>query len=173
MTIALVEVRSPPDYASARALFLAYAAQLGIDLCFQNFTSELDHLPEMYGPPAGCLLLARRAGEDVGCVAVRNVSAETCEMKRLYVRDDLRGEGLGRRLAEASIAAARALGYRRMVLDTLASMTPARTLYRSLGFRETAAYYDSPLPDVVYMALDSLSRRKKREPAPAAVQPAS
>jgi GNAT superfamily N-acetyltransferase len=156
--VTLIEAGSAADYASARALFVEYARQLNIDLCFQHFDAELEHLPEMYGPPAGCILLAREEGggetSDVGCVAVRRLSAEICEMKRLYVQDRARGQGLGRLLAQASLDAARARGYRRMVLDTLASMTPARTLYASLGFRETAAYYANPLPDVVYMAVD-------------------
>ena len=150
----LSEARSDADYAAARELFVEYAQQLGIDLCFQNFAEELDHLPAMYGPPGGSLLLARRDGHAVGCVGVRPVSAEVCEMKRLYVRPQGRRSGLGRQLASASLQGARRLGYRRMVLDTLASMTPARSLYVSLGFRETGAYYPNPLPDVVYMALE-------------------
>src|SRR6185436_1696637 len=153
----IVEARTAADYAAARGLVLEYAERLGIDLRFQNFAAELDHLPEMYGPPSGCLLLGRVAGEAVGCVGVRGLSAELCEMKRLYVRDSLRGTGLGRRLAAASLDAARGRGYRRMVLDTLASMTPALRLYASLGFRETGAYYPNPLPDVVYLALDLTS----------------
>jgi putative acetyltransferase len=150
----VVEARLDADYAAGRALFLEYASQLGIDLCFQNFSHELDHLPEMYGPPAGCLLLARAAGEAVACVGVRPLDERVCEMKRLYVREGQRRTGLGRQLALASVEAARARGYRRMVLDTLASMTAARRLYQSLGFRETAPYYANPIPEVVYMALD-------------------
>jgi ribosomal protein S18 acetylase RimI-like enzyme len=151
--LSITEARSAADYAAARALFVEYAEQLGIDLCFQNFAGELEHLSEMYGPPGGCLLLARAGAEAVACVGVRRLSDEVCEMKRLYVRSEQRRTGLGRQLAEASVAAARARGYRRMVLDTLASMTPARTLYQSLGFRETTPYYANPLPEVVYMEL--------------------
>jgi len=150
----IVEAHAPADYQAGRALFIEYAEQLGISLCFQNFSHELDHLPEMYGPPAGCLLLGRAEGEAVACVGVRRLSDEVCEMKRLYVRSGQRRTGLGRQLAAASVAAARARGYRRMVLDTLASMTPARRLYASLGFRETTPYYANPLPEVVYMELD-------------------
>jgi putative acetyltransferase len=150
----IAEAQTDADYAAARALFVEYAEQLGIDLCFQNFAAELDHLPEMYGAPTGCLLLARRGPEAIACVGVRRLSDEVCEMKRLYVRAAERRTGLGHRLAAASVAAARALHYRRMVLDTLATMTAARTLYAQLGFRETSPYYPNPLPEVVYLELD-------------------
>jgi ribosomal protein S18 acetylase RimI-like enzyme len=151
--IDLVHARSDAEYAAARALFGEYASQLGIDLCFQNFAFELDHLAEMYGAPAGCLLLGRADDLPVACVGVRRLSDDACEMKRLYVRAQVRGAGLGRQLALAAVAEARARGYQRMVLDTLAGMTAARRLYTSLGFREAAPYYANPLPEVVYMEL--------------------
>lgn len=150
----LAVTNAPEDYATARELFLEYAAQLGVDLCFQGFADELEHLPEMYGRPAGCLILARKGENVVGCVGVRRFSADTCEMKRLYVREAARGHGLGRRLAEKSVAAARRLGYRRMVLDTLESMASARHVYAELGFREIPAYYGNPLPGVRYCGLE-------------------
>jgi putative acetyltransferase len=162
--VEIFEARTAADYAAARGLFVEYADQLGVDLCFQNFAAELDHLPEMYGPPVGCLLLGLDQGQVVACVGVRRLSDEVCEMKRLYVRSAHRRTGLGRRLAAASVAEARARGYRRMVLDTLASMTPARTLYGALGFRETTPYYANPLPDVVYLALEL--RSVKESPGP-------
>jgi putative acetyltransferase len=150
----IVQARSEADFISARALFAEYADQLGVDLCFQNFGFELEHLHEMYGPPTGCLLLAREGSRLVGCVAVRRLSERVCEMKRLYVREQVRGSGLGRQLAIASITGARMMGYNRMVLDTLAEMTVPLGLYASLGFRETEPYYPNPLTDVVYMELD-------------------
>jgi putative acetyltransferase len=150
----LTEAAGPPDFAVARELFQKYAAQLEIDLCFQGFAAELDRLTSMYAPPAGSLILARSGKSPIGCGAIRRLSDESCEMKRLYVRPEARGTGLGRNLAERLVGRAAALGYRRMYLDTLVEMAPARGLYRSLGFRETAPYYDNPLPGVVYMALD-------------------
>jgi ribosomal protein S18 acetylase RimI-like enzyme len=142
------------DFADARELFQEYAAQLKIDLCFQGFAAELDQLTSMYAPPSGCLILARRGARAVGCGAVRRLSADACEMKRLYVRPEARGMGLGRTLAERLVLEAGSLGYSRMYLDTLAEMAPARTLYGSLGFRQTTPYYDNPLEDVVYLKLD-------------------
>jgi len=150
----IVAARSDADFATARRLFEEYAAQLGIDLCFQGFAAELSNLPAMYGPPGGRLLLARLGDDSVACVGVRPLSGDTCEMKRLYTHDRARGQGLGRAMAIAAIAAARELGYARMVLDTLGSMTAARALYASLGFRDIAPYYDNPYADVKYLALD-------------------
>jgi putative acetyltransferase len=144
------------DFGHARVLFEEYAAQLGVDLCFQNFSVELATLPAMYGPPVGRLILAQEAGELLGCVGVRRLSSAadgTGELKRLYVRAAARGRGLGRRLAEASIAAARELGYARVVLDTLGTMTAARTLYADLGFRGTPAFYANPNDDVAFLEL--------------------
>jgi ribosomal protein S18 acetylase RimI-like enzyme len=140
----------PQEFSSARLLFEEYAAGLGVDLCFQGFAEELGDLPAMYGAPSGALLLAFD-GEPAGSVGIRRFSADTCEMKRLYVRQRWRGTGLGRRMALEALEAGKRLGYRRMVLDTLATMTEARALYRSLGFTQTAPYYPNPLQGVAYL----------------------
>jgi putative acetyltransferase len=150
----LREAADTADFTAARALFEEYAAQLKVDLCFQGFAAELKGLREMYGPPSGCLMLVRREDTPVACGAVRALSREACEMKRLYVRPVARGATLGRLIAERLVGKARSLGYTRMLLDTLVEMVPAQRLYRSMGFREVAPYYPNPLPDVVYMELD-------------------
>ena len=145
---------TPDEFCEARKLFEEYAECIGLDLGFQNFARELEELEKMYATPAGCLLLASQLGLIVGCVGLRRFEGEICEMKRLYVHPSVQGQGLGRALAGAAIGQARKLGYRLMVLDTLASMKPARKLYRSLGFRETDPYYDNPIEGAVYMELD-------------------
>jgi GNAT superfamily N-acetyltransferase len=154
----LTYATQPSDFSAARELFLEYAAHLGIDLCFQGFAEELDQIASMYAPPSGCLVLARSAAGPIGCGAIRRFSKDACEMKRLYLRPQARGTGLGRALAEHLVSRAKALGYARMYLDTLLDMGPARKLYASLGFRPTTPYYDNPLQDVVYMELDLASR---------------
>ena len=152
--IDIFEAHSPGDYAAAHTLFVEYAESLQVDLCFQGFAEELERLPQMYGAPGGCLLLARRGDEVAGCIGVRSNAPRVCEMKRLYVRQSLRGHGTGRALALRAIDAARALGYRQMLLDTLSTMRAARTLYQRLGFRQIDAYYRNPMPGTSYMALD-------------------
>ena len=117
---------------------------MGIDLCFQGFAQELETLSIMYGPPRGVLLLAEMKDGWAGCVAVRPIDGAICELKRLYVRPAYRGTGLGRRLMESTLRAARDLGYTRIRLDTLPEMAAAQRLYEDLGFRDIPAYYGEP-----------------------------
>ena len=156
----ILEATSAKDYAAGKTLIEEYAAALAVDLCFQNFSEEIANLPKIYGFSRGCLLLARINGELVGCVAIRSQSGDICEMKRLYVKPQYRRAGLGKRLADTAIHSAQKLGYSRMVLDTLASMTEAQSLYESLGFREVTGYYSNPLEAVRYLALDLAGREK-------------
>jgi GNAT superfamily N-acetyltransferase len=140
--------------AQAKELFLEYAQSLGFSLCFQNFDKELAELPGDYAPPDGRLLLVESEAQLAGCVALHKMAAEICEMKRLYLRPQFRGKGLGRVLAETIIAEARRIGYKQMRLDTVEPvMKDAVGMYRRLGFVEIAAYRPNPMPGTLYMEL--------------------
>jgi GNAT superfamily N-acetyltransferase len=148
-------VTSPDDLDAARRLFREYVEGLDFALDFQDFEDEMDALPGPYAAPDGTILLAEIDGSPVGVVAVKSLDDDgVCEMKRLYVQPDHRNDGVGRALGEAILNVARDLDYDVMRLDTVESMTAARSLYRSLGFEERSAYYHNPLPDVVYMERD-------------------
>lgn len=148
-------VSSPEQIAAIRELFLEYAKSLGFSLCFQNFDQELANLPGDYASPAGRLWLVTYNGEFAGCVALHKIASDICEMKRLYIRPQFRGKGLGRDLAEKVISAAREIGYKKLRLDTVEPvMTAAVAMYRKLGFREIPPYRPNPMPGALYMELD-------------------
>ena len=153
--LTLAQARTPAEIALVRDLFLEYAQSLSFSLCFQSFEQELAGLPGDYAPPEGRLLLAEYQGELAGCVALHKLEPGICEMKRLYLRGQFRGKGLGRALAEALISEARNIGYRRMRLDTVEPMMKtAVALYRRLGFREIAPYRANPIDGALYMELE-------------------
>ncbi len=144
--------------ALARDLFLEYADSLDFDLDFQDFDRELAELPGEYSYPDGRLLIAFVSGKPAGCVALRRIEEAICEMKRLYVRTEFRGKGVGRMLARKIIDEARKIGYRRMRLDTVSSMREAISLYRSFGFKEISQYRVNPRPDAMFFELDLATR---------------
>lgn len=152
--IRIIQAQSEDHYRWTRKLFQQYADALGFDLEFQGFSQELSKLPGDYAPPPGCILLAERAAEYVGCVALRLLQRRICEMKRLYVTPGYRGRKIGRTLTEAIIDEARSRGYERMRLDTLESMTAANALYHSLGFRPIKPYRYNPLENPFFFELD-------------------
>ena len=131
-----------------------YAAWIGLDLSFQHFAQEVQGLPGDYEPPSGALLIARVDDEPAGMVALRRKSDARCEMKRLFVRSEARGLGLGRQLAERIIAEARARGYTEIILDTLPMMKDAQRMYERFGFVDIEPYYDSPVEGTRFMLLD-------------------
>jgi GNAT superfamily N-acetyltransferase len=141
----MIRTAGPEDLRTVQDLLREYADSLEVDLSFQHFESEL-------ADPLGFYEMVLLANG--GCVALRRIDEASCEMKRLYVRPSARGSGLGRRLAEAIIAEARARGYKRMLLDTLPTMSSARTLYESLGFQETEPYRFNPVPGTSFLELE-------------------
>lgn len=149
----IIDAKKQVHYRKVRDLFLQYADSLDFDLEFQGFSRELATLPGSYAPPEGCILLAEASGRWAGCVALRPLEDKICEMKRLYVRSEFRGRGIGRLLAISVIDRARAIGYEKMRLDTVPAMKEARTLYYSLDFRNINAYRYNPVDDASYMEL--------------------
>ncbi len=153
--LTLAQAESPAQIAQARELFLEYAQSLNFSLCFQDFDKELAGLPGDYAPPKGRLLLAECEGQLAACVALHKLAPGICEMKRLYLRPQFRGKGLGRALAERIIAEARQIGYQRMRLDTVEPvMKDAVAMYRKLGFKEIAPYRTNPVAGAMYMELE-------------------
>jgi ribosomal protein S18 acetylase RimI-like enzyme len=145
---------SETDIEAVRELFLEYQAAIGVDLCFQGFREELATLPGAYSRPSGRLLLAVDGRRIRGCVGLRPLGDTDCEMKRLYVRREGRSVGLGRLLVTTVLGEARTVGYRRVLLDTLPSMSEAIALYRSLGFTDAAPYGHSPIAGTLYLSLE-------------------
>ena len=143
----------PVDLIAVGSLFQEYADSLDFELDFQDFREELATLPGKYAPPLGAILVAKEDGETVGCVAVRPLGEEICEMKRLYVKPLHRGKRIGRDLALAIIDEAKRLGYKAMRLDTVVEMREASALYRALGFQPIDAYCYNPLPGAMYFEL--------------------
>ena len=136
-----------------KQLFLEYSKSLNVDLAFQNFETEMKLLPGKYGPPHGALILALINDNPAGCAALRKISEDTCEMKRLYVRVDYRGLGIGKCLITMILEEASKLNYNYIRLDTLPTMKKAQELYISLGFYDIEPYVYNPIKGTRYMEL--------------------
>lgn len=149
--IRIVRVATEADLESIRALFLEYARSLDFNLNFQRFDTEMATLPGRYAPPRGALLLAMDGGTAAGCVALRRLRGEICEMKRLFVRPKYQGRKIGRRLAQAILEEAAKRGYGRMRLDTVPAMDRAIALYTDLGFAPIEAYRHNPVPGALFL----------------------
>jgi len=146
----IVIANTDEEYAAASELFQEYAAWLGIDLCFQRFDEELLQLKEMYGLPTGAILLYKEEEAFAGCVAIRDKGAGIAELKRMYLKPGFQKRGIGKALLEKALEMAKELGYRKIRLDTLASMTSAIHLYRTAGFYDIEAYYFNPESNALY-----------------------
>jgi putative acetyltransferase len=154
-SLTIMQAESEAQISQVRELFLEYAQSLGFSLCFQSFDQELANLPGDYAPPEGRLLLAGFERQVAGCVALHKLEPGICEMKRLYLRPQFRGKGLGRVLTQAILDEARAIGYQRLRLDTVEPvMKDAVGMYRKLGFKEITPYRVNPMEGTLYMELN-------------------
>ncbi len=142
------------DYREARVLLREYEAESEVDLCFQGFDEEVETLERAYGPPGGRFLLVRAGDRVAGCVALRDLGGGICEMKRLFLRPEFRGRGLGRKCAEEVVRMARESGCNALRLHTLPAMRAAVALYRSMGLTEIAPYDETPVEGVLFMELE-------------------
>ena len=150
--VEIVQAKTVQHIDDARTLFRDYETWFGISLCFQNFDDEVATLPGKYAPPEGRLYIAYDGDTALGCIALRKLERSICEMKRLFVRDTGRGKGVGKLLIETILSDAKAIGYKRMRLDTYPpKMGKAVSLYEDYGFYEISAYYDNPHDSVLYM----------------------
>ena len=153
-SVRLLQAATPHQWDAARRLVREYAASLNVDLSFQNFEEELQHFASEYAAPDGAFILAAQAGQYLACIGLRRFAEDVGEIKRLYVVPAARGRGLGRVLVEHIIAAAREIGYRSVLLDTLPFMKEAQGLYLSLGFKPTTAYRFNPIEGSAFLRLD-------------------
>lgn len=153
MTSVVRQARFPEDAEAVLGIWREYVANPSVSLDYQGYEAEFADLPGKYEPPAGRLLLAERDGTVAGCVALRKVNHSICEMKRLYVRPDARGAGIGRQLVERLLAEARDAGYAEMRLDVLAEFEHARKLYAAFGFAPADAVSFNPVPGAAFLGL--------------------
>lgn len=150
--IEILQAETTEQIEQARKLFLEYQKWLGLSLCFQDFDGEVTTLPGKYNRPYGRLFLAFSDEKLAGCIALRKFTEKICEMKRLFVREEFRGQKIGQLLIEKVIEDAKTIGYEKMRLDTYPpKMSKAVKLYESYGFYEIPAYYHNPYDGVLYM----------------------
>jgi GNAT superfamily N-acetyltransferase len=153
-----IEAKSTNHFNNARKIFIEYQNCIGIDLCFQDFQTELKELPGKYAAPHGCIILVYAARKCIGCVALRPIDREICEMKRLFVMKEYHGQRIGTELVKRIMQKAIDIGYRKMRLDTLESMKPAMHIYTGIGFKEITSYYHNPLKNVKYFEYELTGR---------------
>jgi GNAT superfamily N-acetyltransferase len=151
--LTILQAENDEHLDQARLLFTEYVASLGFDVSFQNVADELAHLPGRYAPPSGRLLLALHEDQAAGCVALKPLNDQTCEMKRLYVKPPYRNLRIGKALVDALIREAQVAGYRWMRLTTVVTMEQALSIYHSWGFKEIPVYCHHPVPGTIFMEL--------------------
>lgn len=154
VSLRISRAHAPTDLNAVGELLRKYAALRGYDAALGDIEAEIKELPAPYHPPQGCLLLARHPSQrPLGCIAFKALNPLRCEMKRMFVMPDWRGQGIGRQLAEALVIEAKAAGYREIVLDSHPHMQAAQGLYASLGFQPIDRYNANPTPGIRFMGL--------------------
>ena len=153
-TFSISPAKTEKDFSEAKVLFLEYAKELNVDLCFQGFDKELQEISSIYNSPSGILLLLKHDNYFIGCAGLRRITDEISEMKRLYIKKEFRGKGMSRKLISELFSFAVKMNYKSMRLDTLPQMKEAVSLYQSLGFKETAPYRFNPVEGTKYMELE-------------------
>lgn len=151
--INIIKVNSKEQIKIIKSLFIEYSKELRFELDFQNFNNELEQLPGNYAEPEGVLLIAYYGNSVTGCVGLRQFEQDICEMKRLYVRQEFRGKGIGIKLSENVISEAKKIGYKKMRLDTISYMKEAIGIYKKIGFYEIEPYRHNPFSDAIFMEL--------------------
>lgn len=159
MKIELIEAYAHKD--NVNSLFQEYTDMLiACDNDFkeylnkQNYDNELEHLESKYGHPYGRLYLALCDNELAGCIGLRKLDNDNCEMKRLYVKPEFRGKKIGNILVTKIIEDAKIIGYKHILLDTFPFLETAIKLYKNLGFYEIESYNNSPMDNLIYLKFD-------------------
>lgn len=153
--IEILPVNTPELTEETKRLFREYEKWLNVSLCFQGFEEEVNTLPGKYSPPEGRLYIVKYDGKYSGCIALRKIEDGICEMKRLFLKEELRGKGIGNTLVTKIINDAKAIGYKTMRLDTIKEKMPkAVEIYTKHGFVETEQYYHNPNPHTLFLELD-------------------
>jgi len=157
MDIEIILVHSETEYEAAKRLFIDYQKELDVDLCFQSFNEELEKLPDHYGPPNGGLILLKKEDHYFACAGVRKIGPQICELKRMYVEPEFRGNGYSKIILDEIFKIARTLKYQKMQLDTLPKLKAGIHLYQRNGFYEISSYYPNPIEGVQYFEKDLLN----------------
>lgn len=154
MNIQIKEVISDPELAQVKKLFYDYGVERTFDKALGDYQTEMDELPGKYGAPGGILFMILVDSQPAGCIAYQKLSADTCEMKRMYISPPFRGKGLGKVLIRHLLDEAVKAGYAKMKLDTHPTMFSAQKLYQEFGFRRTTRYNQNPIEGIIFFERD-------------------
>jgi len=145
------KIETDEETTGAKKLIIEYAQWLNLDLCFQGIDNELNNFPDKYKEPDGAFIIAKENDDIIGCVGFRKLEPKICEMKRLFVNDNNKGKGIGKKLVEIIIEEAKTKKYEKIRLDTINTMTAALSIYYKNGFYEIEPYYNNPNRGTVYL----------------------